>query len=438
MTNGSSNRLIWEYLFMDKVAVRKPIGILATMLALLAFIPSMPLAVSVNGSLTNTFWTRNGKLENADESQMDIVLYEYLRFHARDLGSRNISAYVSGRVGWDRYEVYDDKYMGSLYQGYVDWRLSNRSDLRIGRQFLLNDTGLWQMDGIRFGLRTSSVSPAFYAGMAASPWTLDENNGVLLGAELKTRKIWRVRSKFSFHSVLDNDGDLDRAIVGIQLDTSEMGFLALHSDSDQRFNVSARGSMDLLTRQILAAHISVGFRFLPKTQLYAKYQQKIPLFPLDSIFSTFSFEPLHQLSINLDNEITRFLSLQGSYSRQFLDSEDIDRYGAGFSLGSKYESPLSIRLERLHSADTRYWRVYSHLRKQFGHKISIGFSNYYNNYRLTNALQSKDAYSFQLKVGYKLSRKMQAFVRIEDNINPEYEYNVWVVGYLRMGFGYAR
>ena len=423
---------------MDKVAAQKLIRIVATMLALLAFIPSMPLAVSVNGSLTNTFWTRNGKLESADESQMDIVLYEYLRFHARDLGSRNISAYMSGRVGWDRHEAYDDKYVGSLYQGYVDWRLSNRSDLRIGRQFLLNDTGLWKMDGIRFGLHTSSVSPSFYAGIAASSWTLDENNGFLLGAELRARKIWLVRSKFSFHSVLDNDGDLDRAIAGIQLDTSEMGFLALHSDSRQRFNVSARGSMDLLTRQILAAYTSVSARVLPRTQLYIKYQQKMPLFPLDSIFSTFSFEPLHQLSIHLEREIMRFLGLQGSYSRQFLDSEDIDRYGAGFWLGSQYELPLSIRLERLHSADTHYWRVYSHLGKQFGQRFSIGFSNYYNNYRLTNAPQGEDAYSFQLKVGYRLSKKMQAFFRIEDNISPEYEYKVRVVGYLRMGFGYVR
>lgn len=425
---------------MSSIAVRKRIQVIASILVLLASVQSLSLAVSVNGSLTTASWIQKDQLDNASESQMNIALYEYLRFHAVDIGRSGVSAHISGRVAWDRYATYDEKYSGRLYQGYLDWKLSNRFDLRVGRQFILNDMGFWQMDGVRLGFRANSMSPALYAGIAVPPWTLDGDNGAILGSELKTGKLWQIRSKLSLHTVVDKDGRFDKVITGVQLDTSDMGFLDLHRVSRQRLSISARGSIDLLTTQIVSAYTSIDARLLPETHLYAEYRHRAPLFPIDSIFSTFDFGSLHQLSIGLDYKVMRFLSLQGRYARQFLESGDIDRYSAGFGLGGKYDAPFSIRLERSRDpdTDTHYWRVYSHLSKLIGQRFSISLSNYYNKYKLTRSLQSEEAYSFQLKAGYRLSRKLQAFIRLEDNISPEYEYSVRVIGYLRMGFGLKR
>ncbi|MDQ1317141.1 MAG: hypothetical protein QG588_792, partial [Candidatus Poribacteria bacterium] len=57
---------------------------------------------------------------------------------------------------------------------------------------------------------------------------------------------------------------------------------------------------------------------------------------------------------------------------------------------------------------------------------------------LSKSLHTEDAYSFQLKASYLISHNLQILVRLEDNINPDYKYNVRGLGYLRMGFGLGK
>ncbi|MEK7397058.1 MAG: hypothetical protein AAB116_08985, partial [Candidatus Poribacteria bacterium] len=191
-------------------------------------------------------------------------------------------------------------------------------------------------------------------------------------------------------------------------------------------------------KKVINSYLFANMRVTPKIDLSLGYQQDEPLFPADSIFSVFNTETFRQLNASADYQILRLVVLRGDWTRQFFDSGPIDRYSAGIAVTSKSEPVLTIRLENLNDIDTNYWRVYSHIGKQFGRRLEIGLSNYYNNYRLTESLHNKNAYSFQLKTSYQLSRNLHVLFRVEDNINPDYKYNIRAIGYLRMGFGLGK
>ena len=419
-------------------------------LVLLLCVQLVSLAVSVNGTITSTVWSRENRLENAADSQTNLILYEYLRLNATNLGSNMLAAHFSGRVGWDKYASFDgdDKFTSRLYQGYLDWKLSNRSSLRLGRQFLPNGLGFWQMDGIRLeDRRTGPISPAFYAGISVLPWTIEGDSEPILGFELTTRRFRSIRTKLSFLTIFDNEGDnwnfsdvrgVDKAILGLQFDTLGEGIMDLLESPHNRLSLSGGGNIDLITKEIISGQASANLRVTPKAYLYAEFRQKTPLFPADSIFSVFAIEPFRQLTAGASYDFADFLGLQGWYSRQFFDSGPIDLYSVGFTLARQREALLALRLERLSDIDTSYWRVYSRIGKRFWQKLELSLNNYYNNYKNDIGTQEDDAYSIQFNVRYRLSRRLQALIRLENNINSDYKYNVRVLGYLRMGFGFTK
>jgi hypothetical protein len=419
--------------------------VLPLVLLLCVQLPS--IAVSVNGNLTTAFWARENRLEKPEDAENNLLLYEYLRFHATDLGTSRLTAHVSGRVGWDRLESSGEKYTSRLYQGYLDWKLSRTSALRLGRQFLPNDVGFWQMDGVRFELQNKGlVSPAFYAGMGVLPWTIEGNDEVMLGIELRSKRLWSVRSKISLLTIFDSNDEsdlpilgierVDKTILGVQFDTFGGEIHNLFETPHKRLNVSGRGNIDLITKEIIDGYISTNVNVLSGGQLYLEYSHRTPFFPADSIFSVFAAEPFDQLTVDASYEVTSFLDLHGRYARQFFDLEPINQYGAGFSVKSQRETLLALRLDRLIDIDRHYWRLYSRIGKRLTKRFEITLNNYYSNYKLTRAVGAEDAYSFQLKIGYRVARNLQALIRLENNTNPDYKYNVRALGYLRMRFGF--
>jgi hypothetical protein len=421
--------LIFDFRFRSQIAdLKSKISILALLcvqLLFLHFAQGRALAVSVHGNLTSAVWTRENRLEGPEESQTNVLVYEYLRLHATNLGSNKLAAHLSGRVGWDRFASFGEEYTGRLYQGYLDWKLSNKSSLRLGRQFLPNNVGFWQMDGVRFATRRSSfISPALYAGMAVLPWTIKGDNEAILGVELSTRRFLSIRSKLSFLTIFDNEGEnwdvlgirgMDKAILGIHFDTFDEAVLDFLESPHKRLNISGRGTVDVLAKEIIGGYVFANVRITPKGQLSLGYQQETFLFPADSIFAVFHSEPFRQLTIGMDYKVIDILRFQSRYARQFFDLDPIDRYSIGFTIRNQRETLLSLRLERVDDIDTHYWRTYSRIGKQLWRRFEISLNNYYNNYKLTRTPQTEEAYSFQLKLRYQLSRNLQALIRLEDN-----------------------
>ncbi len=424
--------------------IRKGIQTAVLLLTLLC-IQLPALAITVNGSLTSAAWVRENRLETA--KQNNLLLYEYISLNALDVGSPELAAHLSGRVGWDRYASLGENYTERLYEGYLDWKLSNKSSLRLGRQFLSNDLGFWQMDGARLGtLRSGFISPTFYAGTSVLPWTIKGDSEPILGIELDTKRFLGMRGKFGFFTIFDNEKEgwnvsgirgVDKAILGIHFDTYE-GVIDLLEYPHKRPNISCSGNIDLLGKGFINGYAAADIPIISKIQLYTEYRHETPLFPADSIFSVFAVEPSRELIASVNYDAASFLGLQGRYARQFFDLGPVNQYGAGLTIERQHETLMALRLERLDDIDTHYWRLYSHIGKRLWRKLDISLNNYYNNYKLTTAPQTENAYSFQLNVRYQLNGRMQALLRLEDNVNPEYKYNVRLLGYLRMGFGFTK
>lgn len=305
----------------------------------------------------------------------------------------------------------------------------------LGRQFLPNDVGFWQIDGARLGIKNlGTIDSRFYGGVAATPWMVEKKREGIAGIELSRLDIWRIQSRISFLTVFDKSG-LNNVILGMRLDVPKVNIFDVHRDVRKRLSFFGRGSIDLLTQQVISGYGYIHFSPLSPMHVSLEYQHETPLFPADSIFSIFAFEPLQQAAAVCEIDIFNGLELRGRYIQQFFDDDaSINQYSAGFSIKRRYERVVDIRLERLSDIHTKYWRIHSYIGKMLTPRLKVGFNHYYNNYKLTRALQATNVYSYQLNVKYQMFRNLSAFIRIEDNINTDYVYNVRVMGYIRIFF----
>jgi len=428
--------------------------IIATLIFAFTWQPAS--ALSLSGSLISTIWARENQWQPAEEEQRNLFFYEYVHLRASELWTEKLTMHLRGRIGWSRFSQTDGdaRFDNLLYQGYLNYRVPKNISLRFGRQFLPNDVGFWQMDGVRLSIERFRIAiPTLYGGVAVAPWTITGDKKGVVGCELRGLNASFIQSQVSLLTLFSKD-DINRAILGFRLNAPRASIFDVHRDTHKRFSFTGRTSVDLLTQQIISGYGYVHFCPIPPIHTSIEYQHETPLYPSDSIFSIFAVEPLRQFSFGLDLNITEWLELNGGYARQSYDSGPIHRYSSGVSFNlplvrggqrknrfvlshpGKWgnERIFEFRLERLSDIDAEYWRARSYIGKNLTHRLSVSLNHYYNNYRFSQTSQVSDAYSFQCAIRYQIHRNLQAFVRIEDNINPDYEYNVRVIGQLRMFF----
>jgi hypothetical protein len=124
--------------------------------------------------------------------------------------------------------------------------------------------------------------------------------------------------------------------------------------------------------------------------------------------------------------------VHGRYAHQFFDLAEVDRYISGFSIRNQRETLLRFHVEHLNDGARKYWRTYASLNKLVTPRWQIGLVNYYNNYRFSAVTQSETAYSFQFNTDYRFHNNIRLLVRIEDNVNPDFQYNIRAYSSLRL------
>jgi len=400
------------------------------------------LALSVTGSLMNTFWARENQLRGRNaEDATNLNLYEYARLRASNIGSDRLSAYIRGRIGWKRFPIEDEHFTGRLYQGYINYRLPRKFDLRLGRQFLPNDVGFWQMDGVRLGIKSlGPLNSRFYGGVAATPWMVEKKRDGIAGIELSRLEVWRIQSRISFLTVFDKDR-FNNVILGMRLDVPKVNLFDVHRNVHKRLSFSGRGSIDLLTQQVISGYGYLDFSPLSPIHLSLEYQHETPIFPADSIFSIFAFEPLQQATAIIKIDILNGLELYGRYARQFFDDGvPINRYSTGFTIKSRYERIFGVRLERLSDVHTKYWRIHSYIGKTLTPRLEVGFNHYYkpspqaaydsvqhimNNVRMGWLIRQLHAWGANLMILMLFLHMMRVF--LYGAYKPPREMN-WMVG----------
>ena len=365
-----------------------------------------------------------------EDVETDLFLYEYFRLNVVNVSGRQLALHAHGRVLWNRLAT--DRWDGRFYQGYLDWKPTKLINFRAGRQFLPNDVGFWQMDGVRINLNLLKwLSPSIYGGVTEPPWSLARDRGGVLGVDVERRILTAFQTKVSFLTLFDEEA-IDRAILGFRLDAPSTSIFDLHRDARKRFHLAARGSVDLLTQEVISGNVSIALRPLATTQISMGYRHETPLFPAESIFSVFDIEPIKELTIGLDTNLISWVGVHGRYAHQFFDLAEVDRYISGFSIRNQRETLLRFHVEHLNDGARKYWRTYASLNKLVTPRWQIGLVNYYNNYRFSAVTQSETAYSFQFNTDYRFHNNIRLLVRIEDNVNPDFQYNIRAYSSLRL------
>ena len=154
--------------------------VLFTLITILWFSAIPAHALEGRASLTTVAWARENRTPPVGEDvETNLFLYEYFRLNMVNIGGQQLALHTQGRVRWNR--LGEEQWDGRFYQGYFDWKPTKSINFRAGRQFLPNDVGFWQMDGVRINLNfLESISPSIYGGVSVSPWTLvSDREGVL-------------------------------------------------------------------------------------------------------------------------------------------------------------------------------------------------------------------------------------------------------------------
>ena len=382
-------------------------------------------------SLNTVGWARETLRTAEEDVETNMLLYEYFRLNMVRIGNYQLGVHVQGRLRWSRLD--DDEWEGRFYQGYVDWEARKSIHIRAGRQFLPNDVGFWRIDGLRFDLNAlAPLAPAIYAGVSAPPWSIDdENEKGVVGLEVGRRMYMGVQTRASLLTLFDRDA-FDRVILGGRVDLPGTSIFDVHRDIPRRIQLTARGSLDLLNQEFVSGNVSLFAQPIDLAQIHLAYRRETPLFPADSIFSVFAIEPLEELATGLSVAVTPWLEVYGRYKHQFFDIGSVDRYISGFSILSQREPLLRFQFERLDDGSREYWRTYTALNRSLTKRWQVGFVHYYNNFQLSPVSQVETAYSFQLSTSYLLLNDLRLLLRGEDNINPDFKYNIRVYGSLRL------
>ncbi len=376
------------------------------------------MAAEIHGrSSTQLLWYNN--IFN-NRSEQDIAQYLQIGITNIDKDGK-LSIYGYGRGSQDLSN--GNGLDGRLYYLYVDYRdLFGKVDLRAGRQFVNIAAGNALIDGGKIELK--NVGPVALT-------VLGGRNVIFgLNGELS----------HSDDAVFGVAGDL----VGFKNTDLEMGYFAKWtngSDGPARETLGGMFKQYLFNSLKLYANarydlygevfseVLAGVKYFPMSNLIltGEWYQSYPTFDADSIYSVFAVDRYQEGVFRADYRLNDMFSVNAGYSRQ-----DYGEDGAAdvYQLGCRIRpiEPLEFNLSYDKrsgyngSLDGGIIDVTYDATKQLQLAAGLQFDVYTRQDIETTGHEIARKYWGGAK--YKLTKNMNASVRIEDDVNPEFT-NDW-------------
>ena len=408
----------------------KTISVIIVLLSLGCVGPAY--GVSIAGSLTTMVWARQDPIAR-DGADLYSFLYEYLRASISDIGDDSLSAYIYVRGKKDI--ANDGKLDLRAFSGYLDWSGPRDSSLRLGRQFLPNGLGFWQMDGIRAKFRSfKNISHTVYAGFSVAPWAIEDQKNGLAGLEIDLPEIWQLRSGVSIFADFDSQ-NFQRVIIGGHLDSSDYSLFRL-----RKFTMYSKVNFDALAMELVQGSVAVNLNPVKNFSIYAEYFHGKQLFPDDSIFSVFAADDKNEASIGLRYNIEKSTSLGGRYGRHFSSLLPSNTYEVGLHRSVPYGTSFGATVLGAENSGvkSRYIGARLNMGRAVTKKFSTMISAHYRDYRLRESQERDSVYSLQLDLSYRVIDQILAYLRLEDNIDAGGNSRFRLLVRMRLGFGYGR
>ncbi|MBD3182755.1 hypothetical protein GF312_10715 [Candidatus Poribacteria bacterium] len=388
--------------------------------------------VSVSGSLTTMNWLRQEPIERNGEDLYN-YLYEYIRVSIGDIADDSLSAYIYTRVRKDI--ASDGKPDWRTIYGYLNWTGPQGYSIKVGRQFLPNGLGFWQMDGIRVKFKSfRGISHSAYAGSSVAPWSVGENRDGLAGLSVDLPEILKLQTGLSLFANFDSKS-FERVVIGGHLDSYDYSLFEL-----RKFIMYSKINYDIINRELVQGSATVNLNLLEKFGIYSEYYHGKQLFPEESIFSVFATDDINEAAVGLRYNVFKSMLLAGRYSRYFSSSFPSSTFEIGLYRNRSRVTDFSITMLKAEKPDTDSMDtgIRASLGRSITKKFSAKISVYYNDYRLRGAEKRDNIHSLQLDLGYHIIDQISAHIRLEDNVDHNGDNSFRLLARVRLGFKYGQ
>ena len=393
------------------------------MLMALACVPLLSHAAEIKmTSSTQYLWYQDILV---DKSQQDAA--QYLRLNVTKLdkdGKANIYAY--GRA--TKQVSSNQDFQGRLYYFYVDYKdaLKEHLDMRLGRTYVSSAAISGTVDGAYFDLK--NIGPVGMTVFAGRNVLFDDKREIgsrgdaITGASVYLDTVKNTHVEVSYGRKY-TDANVARENVGLDFSTTPL----------DKANFYGRVKYDTIAQTY--NEMLFGAKIVPIQALAIRgeFYQSYATFDTVSIFSIFSVSKYQEKSVVAEYTINANYRLSAKYAREeFGDDEKADAYEVGF-----VAKPIKdFTLNANYKARNGYAGQLSGIRFFGEYKIAkaaLMAGVDYDDFRRQDS-RSGVAKKYWGGVNYTFNKAVSAVLRVEDNVNFNYDSNYQGYGAVQLNY----
>jgi hypothetical protein len=306
---------------------------------------------------------------------------------------------------------------GRLYYLYGDYtNLFDKVDIRLGRQFVNYAAGSALVDGGKIDLK--NVGPVAFSVMGGRNVIFNLDGEASKGHDF----VWGVAAnlvgykntdaELSYFMKLDADG-IARDQLGATF--KQYLFNSLKVYANTRYDLTSETFSEVLT----------GLKYYPTSDLVltGEWYQSYPIFDNSSIYSIFAVTRYQEAVFRADYTINDKININAGYTRQiYVDNGgDTDVYAIGttirpiekLQIGLTYDYQLGYGGKLNGGAvDVTYTPI---------KPLELSGGVHFDTYERDRATGLETARKYWLGSKYQINKKMNASIRVEDNVNQQYK-----------------
>lgn len=396
------------------------------LLMVLVCVPLLSHAADVKvTSSTQYLWYQDLLAVDKEKSFQDVA--QYLRVNVTNVdkeGKFNLYAYGRASKQVNTSEDLD----GRLYYFFVDYRdaFKDHLDVRAGRTYVNAAAISGTIDGVHLDVKNlGPVGITLFGGrhvIFEEKRETGTRGDAITGMSVYLNTIRNTHIEVSYGRKYA-DTDVARENVGLDFSTTPFA----------RTNFYARVKYDIPSETYNEVLFGAKISPLKDLVLRGEYYQSYPTFDIASIYSIFAVDEYKEKSIAAEYQITDNYRISAKYAREdFGDNENANVYQVGL-----LARPIKdLTLNAIYEARNGYAGQLSGIRLYGEYKIAkaaIMAGIDYDDFR-REASREGFAKKYWAGLNYAFSKMINAYVRVENNIN--FEYNNSYQGYAAVQINY--
>lgn len=305
---------------------------------------------------------------------------------------------------------------GRLYYLYADYRgLYDKVDIKLGRQFVNYAAGSALIDGGQIDLK--NVGPLGFSVMGGRNvvFSLNGESGhegdYAYGVATYLTGFKNTDAELSWFRKLDQ-GDVARDILGASFKQFLFNNVKVYGNA--RFDLTSE-----VFNEVLA-----GVKYFPTADLIltGEWFQSYPTFDTTSIYSVIAVNRYQEGVFRADYTINDMIGVNAGYSRQdYGDNSNADVYEIGCRIKPVHQVTLLLNYDKREGYGGNLNGGTAEISYEPTKKIELAAGIQYDVIQRDLMTNEDHARKYWLGGKYKLTDKMSAAVRVEDDVNLNFK-----------------